>query len=434
MTLERRRALLVEDSRFFGSFVRSRLSADLGMDVTWARSLAEAQNAIAQAEDPFGIAVCDLVLPDASDGQVVDLAQDHGLPVIVLTSTLDDSARDAIWSKNVVDYVLKEGPHAVDYVVDLVRRLDRNDQVEVLVVDDSAVARRHLGALLRVHRYQVHEAVDGESALRILAENPKVRLMLVDYNMPGMDGFELAKKVRKDFPREEMAIIGVSDRGSGHLSARFIKSGANDFLNKPFVVEEFYCRVTENMRALEQLRALNEMATADFLTGLANRRHFFLTGEKLYANALRKNMHVGLAMIDIDHFKLVNDAHGHQTGDEVLRAVATVLGNRFRASDLVARLGGEEFAVMICAMDLASAPRIFDEVRHAIEELEVVVGDETIRTTVSVGLCMREMPSLDALLNAADDLLYQAKQGGRNRVMADMGEHYGDERVQSKTA
>jgi diguanylate cyclase (GGDEF)-like protein len=409
--------LLVEDSRFFGSIVRDRLTTELGARVTWVQSRAEAQRALSDSGEHFLLAVLDLNLPDAPDGEIVDDVLAQGIAPVVLTASMSDTTRDVIWSKRVVDYVLKEGPHAIDTVVDTARRLASNPGITVLVIDDSVVARAHLRQLLEVHRYRVLEARGGEQGLNLLAANPDIKLVLVDYHMPGMDGFEVVKRMRKTHRREDLAIVGVSAHGSGHLSARFLKSGANDFLYKPFVTEEFYCRVAENIRALEHLRRLEDMATKDFLTGLHNRRYFFDTGRKLCENALRRNLDVAVAMLDIDHFKRVNDTYGHDAGDVVLQQVASTIAGRFRRADVVARLGGEEFAVLTTNMDQGSAHGTFDGVRQGIQDLRVRVGDTVIPVTVSCGVSCGPVGEIEALLNHADELLYEAKHGGRNRVL-----------------
>jgi diguanylate cyclase (GGDEF)-like protein len=410
--------LLVEDSRFFGSVVRNRLVSELGTRVTWVRTRAQALAMMEAAPEPFFAAILDLTLPDAPEGEIVDDVLARGIPPVVLTAHMSDTTRDAMWSKRVVDYVLKEGPQAIDYVIDLVRRLTVNHRTEVLVVDDSKVARAHLRRLLEVHRYRVHEAAEGREGLDLLGRHPDIKLALVDFHMPSMDGAEFVRRARCDYRREELSIIGISGHGSGHLSARFLKSGANDFLYKPFVSEEFYCRVAENIRALDHLRTLEEMATRDFLTGLYNRRYFFATGRALCANADRKHIEVRVAMLDIDHFKRINDTHGHDAGDKVLQVVAKTIEQRFRRSDVVARLGGEEFAVLCSEMELREVARIFDELRRTIEELRIEVEGVRIPVTISIGVSLGPGGELERLLDHADQLLYQAKNTGRNRVIS----------------
>ncbi len=413
------RILLVEDSHFFGSVVRNRLVCHPRFSVTWAKSGAEALAAVEAADTPFFLAVLDLHLPDAPNGELVDAVLARGLPVVVLTAEISDDLRDHMWSKKVVDYIVKEGPRAIDYLVELLDRVVDNDRIKVLVVDDSVVSRTYISDLLRVQRYDVLEAVDGASALERLEEHPDVQLMITDFNMPDMNGADLVKQVRRQFGRQQLAILGVSGYGSGRLSARLIKNGANDFLYRPFVTEEFYCRVTENVRALEYLRSLEELANKDFLTGLYNRRYFFAVGHKLFENVQRGHLGLVTAMVDIDHFKRVNDTYGHEAGDEVIKGVSAALLGRFRKADVVARLGGEEFCVLATNMDAAHAARVFDELRALIEDHVFEYGDEAIRVTVSIGLALGVEETFEGTVAWSDRLLYEAKESGRNRVVSE---------------
>jgi diguanylate cyclase (GGDEF)-like protein len=420
--------LLIEDSQFYGSLVRNRLISELGAQVSWARSLAETQTLLDSATSPFLLAVVDLNLADAPNGEALDVVLETGTPAVVLSGELSDETRDAIWAKRVVDYVIKEGPQAIEYVVDLVKRLSTNHLIKVLVVDDSTVSRAHLCSLLHLHRYQVFEAESGEMALDVLKEHSDISLMLTDYNMPGMNGFQLVQAVRKTHRRERLTIIGISAFGSGYVSARFLKSGANDFLYKPSLAEEFFCRISENVRALERIRSLEEMASHDYLTGLFNRRYFFTTGQKFFANEKRGNITLALAMLDIDHFKQINDKYGHDAGDQVLRQVSAILAARFRDSDILARVGGEEFAVLLSNASKDHIEAIFDEVLRKVEALEVPYGDHVIRTTISVGLNIRPAETLHEFFTNADKLLYMAKATGRNRVICDRGNQVSGEK------
>ena len=410
---------MVEDSRFFGSVLRSRLENDLGLQVRWAETCAQARAALEEADEPFGLALLDLVLPDATNGEVVDLVQSRGVPVIVLTGQISDELRDRMWSKRVVDYVLKDGPGAIDYALELVRRFEVNPEIKVLVVDDSRVALHHVQSLLEVHGYQIFAVSSPSEALVCLEQHPDIRLAIVDFNMPEMDGEELTRRIRRTRSREALAVIGISTYGSGHLSARFLKSGANDFLYKPFVSEEFYCRIAENLKAQDHLRALEKAAFQDYLTGLYNRRYFFEVTRKLLAVAHRSERPLAVAMIDIDHFKGFNDTYGHDVGDEVLREVAQALAGLVRGSDVVARLGGEEFCVVATNTPAADARGLFEALRQAVSARRIPHESGSLSVTVSVGVSTTLEPEIDQMLAAADRLLYEAKEGGRNRVVCD---------------
>ena len=340
----------------------------------------------------------------------------RGIPAIVFTASYSDELQDTIWGRRIVDYVVKEGAYNIEYVISLIRRLELNRSIKVLVVDDSSVSRKIIRDFLEVHRYQVLEASDGKEALEVLDAERGIKMIITDFSMPNMDGFELTGQVRCKYSKEELSIIGVSAHGNPKMSARFIKNGANDFLDKPFTGDQFYCRITQNIEMLEQFEAIRNASRKDFLTGLYNRRFFFESGEKVFAMCQRQNLAPVVAMIDIDYFKRVNDTYGHDAGDAVLKAVAGVLNTRFRESDVVARMGGEEFCVLAPDMREGNAVRVFDSVRRLVEALEVNVSGQKIKATISVGICAAPCATLDDMLKEADRKLYEAKNKGRNRV------------------
>ena len=409
------RVLVVEDSRTFSSLLSRRITEEMGHQVVVAESMAKAAGILATDAD-FFVALLDLNLPDAPKGEVVDLVLARGIPSIVFTGEMDDELRDKFWAKRIVDYILKQNMDNVAYMLSLVERLHRNPGIKVLVVDDSQSARYVVGELLRAHRYQVLEAEDGRTALAMLAQHPDTRLIICDYNMPGMDGSELVRTIRRDRAKDQLAIIGLSGTDGVGLTAKFIKNGANDFLHKPFLTEEFYTRVTQNIELLEYIAQIKELAEKDYLTRLYNRRYVFSAGPKLMAAQTRRGQGVVLAMLDIDHFKHINDTHGHDAGDAVLRQMSALLAARFRVSDIVSRFGGEEFCVLATDMNAADAGGVFEDLRQAFESSPVSFGGQSIRYTVSIGLCTSPLGGLEDMIKAADDALYVSKNDGRNRV------------------
>ena len=168
---------------------------------------------------------------------------------------------------------------------------------------------------------------------------------------------------------------------------------------------------------LDQFVAIEEASRRDELTGLNNRRFLFDTGNTLFANAKRNKLALIAAMVDVDHFKAVNDTHGHAAGDQVLKHIGTILKKRFRSADVVARFGGEEFCILCSNMDSSQVFKIFDGLREDIQNTEIRIDDLHIRVTVSIGVCLELLDSLDAMIKKADTLLYEAKRKGRNRVV-----------------
>ncbi|GFK94048.1 Response regulator PleD [Fundidesulfovibrio magnetotacticus] len=408
--------LVVDDSKTFGSLLRRLVEKETGIGCVWAKSLAECKAALEEASGPFVAALLDLNLPDAPEGEVVDLVLAHAIPSIVFTGELSEELRGKVWSRRIVDYVRKEGAHNLRYVARLLKRLVRNKGLKALVVDDSALARAAARRLLDAHGYLVFEAGGGAQALKLLEKEPDIRLAVIDYFMPDMNGAELTTALRERLGFEDAAIIGVSAEGDMSTSVSFLKSGANDFIHKPFQAEEFYCRVAQNVDMLNMFEDIREMANRDFLTGLANRKHLFETGKKLFASQRRGHLRLSAAMMDLDHFKRVNDTFGHDAGDAVLRHFASVLKERFRETDILARFGGEEFCVLSVNMDPAKAFDIFDAFRREVAAKPVLHGGREIPCSVSVGVAVGPGAGFEELLKASDELLYRSKAEGRNRV------------------
>jgi len=413
------KVLIVEDSKVFARILIRKIEDELFFDACWASNFEEARYLLDENPDNnrYFVALLDLHLPDSDDGRIVDYVISKGIPAIVFTGDVESDIRDRIWAKKVVDYVSKESPDSLDYLCSLVRRVSLNKFVDILVVDDSQTVRNHLVRLLSAHEFIVHEADDGPLALTVLERHPEIKVVITDYFMPAMDGVELTRRIRRLRRKDEVAVIGISAYGNTILSARFIKNGANDFLNKPFSSEEFYCRVTQNLDMLELIQKLRETAIRDPLTSLYNRRHFFEAAKTLYSRLRRGEETTTLAMLDIDHFKKVNDTYGHGVGDEVLRHVAYGLANRFRGHDVVARLGGEEFCVLAPGLSGPQAMAVFDDLRNSIARSKAKAGKASVGVTISIGICDKPQTSLDAMLAAADAALYKAKRTGRNKVV-----------------
>ncbi len=417
---EQGRILIIEDSRSVSSLMRHRLEKDFFCQVTQCAS-ADVFRDIIRRGDPFDVAVVDLNLPGASDGEVLDAVIAEGIPAVVFTADFNRDLRDRLLQKGVADYHVKNNENAIDMVVSSVLRLLGNRDVGVLVVDDVPSARSMLADLLRVQKFQVYEAATGYQALDILARQPHIELVITDYHMPDMDGYELTRRIRREHNSDRLRIIGISSSADRLLSASFLKGGANDFVYRPYVVEELQCRIQHNIETLAQLRQLRVAAFSDYLTGLPNRRYFFDEGPAQVAGRLERREACCIAMLDIDHFKKLNDTYGHEIGDRVLQAVGAKLARRLEGSGhLLARLGGEEFSVLMLGLDVEAGAALCESLRADIESLRVALDDQDLNVTISIGLAeIAGRESFSNYLAAADQLLYLAKSYGRNRVYSE---------------
>jgi len=412
------RLLVIEDSSFFLNLIIKGFEDEPEIELVTAEDLAAAKAHLEDRPGDFALALVDLHLPDAQEGDAVDLTLNHGIPSVVFTSNFDVDIRQKFLDAGVLDFVLKDNPSSLDYLLKLTRRMMKNRSTTVLVVDDSTVALRMCGDLLKRYQLNVVEAKSAAQALDVLAARDDIRMVITDHEMPEMNGFDLVTTIRREHGRDEVAIIGVSGSGGAPLSAKFIKHGANDFIAKPYLPEELYTRVALNLDILESIEALTAAATKDFLTGLFNRRTFFDVGKRIVSTRSRSKFKCAAAMLDIDHFKSVNDTYGHDAGDAVLKVVAqTIAEHANRGGDLCARLGGEEFALMLEVENLDNVAPYFEKLRAAIEEQVIPYDGTDIRVTTSFGVVISDQPELEHMLMAADENLYKAKNNGRNQVV-----------------
>jgi len=405
--------LVVDDSKMFLQVLVANLKESVPADIVSAGSMEETR--VLLDVHAFDVAMLDLNLPDAPQGEVVDLVLKRDIPVIVFAGDCSDQTRDRLWSKKIVDYVVKEGGESLNYAVRQARRVLMNRDVKVLVVDDSETVRTLLAGLLRVHRFQVIEAGSGSEALKILHANPDIKLIITDYEMPEMDGLRFVRVVRARYAKEDMAVIGISSFEQENLSARFLKSGANDFLAKPFSSEEFYCRVSQNMDLLEYIHTIREFSEKDFLTGLYNRRYLFGAGASWLRKRQNRGEMVYLAMLDIDHFKKINDKYGHDAGDAVIRGLGEKMCRCFQDAGIAFRLGGEEFCLLLDG-SRGNVTRVMEAFRQEVSSTPITFGGNRITFTVSAGLCGSATKDLESMIRRSDELLYEAKERGRNRL------------------
>lgn len=411
------KVLIVDDTQSISNVLKATINEASNCHVSVCQNYAETRQLL-EADSDFYAAVLDLNLPDAPNGEVVDYVLKKGIPSIVLTGNLNEQVREKILSRPIVDYVIKNNMSEIHYVVSLIERLRKNPSIKILIVDDSNSFRSYMSSLLKIHGYQILEAADGKEAVEILDKNKdEILLVLTDYNMANMDGLELTNHIRREYSRSELCIIAISSQNAPAVSAMFLKAGANDTIHKPFLVEEFYSRINNHIEMMEYIRVVENMAIRDQLTGLHNRRYLFDTGNKAFLEAQKNQRPLAVAIMDVDFFKKVNDTHGHEVGDIALKKIASLLQEHARKNDIVARFGGEEFCVLVNGSDNPGV--FFEMLRRAIETADIPLPDGSdLKITASIGLAYELEDTLEHTLRLADMALYQAKERGRNQVVA----------------
>ncbi|WP_172201860.1 diguanylate cyclase [Campylobacter sp. RM16188] len=414
--MEKNRILIVEDNKSLAKLIAKKMEDNVDMEVDIAYSLKEAQEFLKNPNDYF-IALLDLNLPDAPNGEVVDYVILKGLPSIVLTGSMDNKTRETFIHKDIVDYVYKGNMEDINYIFHMINRLRQNRQYKVMVIEDSLTFRNSSKKILKSLQFEVFAAAHGEEALSYFKDNPDIKLIITDYRMPVKDGLEVLKEVRKDKDKNSLGVIVMTSPKDEINAAVFLKSGANDFIAKPFEKEELISRVNNTIEAMENIERIANFANHDFLTGACNRRYFYENIEEYLKKIKQKNENYALAMIDIDHFKKINDTYGHDSGDKAIKFLAKKLMDATKGSDIVARFGGEEFCVVLKNIPQEEAVKFFVNLRAVIASSMVTLKTQSIKMTVSIGLAFGDNESnVDEMLELADKALYAAKKNGRNRV------------------
>ena len=300
--------------------------------------------------------------------------------------------------------------------------------MRILIADDDRVSLRILQKHLSKLGHTVDTADDGTSALSLLVRDaPDVAI--IDWMMPGVDGPELCRRLRQKTEDRYVYMILLTTRDSTGDLVRGLDSGADDYLIKPVNLPELEARLRAGQRIIELQRnliaareRLRQQATQDALTGLLNRGAIFDWAQRALQGAVRDSGGCALLLVDVDHFKHLNDTHGHPVGDEALREIARRLAAPLRPSDGLGRYGGEEFLIALPHITRPELRPRAEEIRCAVSQAPFLVQGQSIAISVSIGAVISDREPRDtfeALLACADRALLQAKRYGRNRVVVE---------------
>ncbi len=304
-------------------------------------------------------------------------------------------------------------------------------KANILLVEDNKAQATIIRDYLSKNGYQVMIVEDGMSAIKA-AKTSKVDIILLDRILPDMDGSDVCRWLKLDQSTRDIPIIMLTAKGAMSDKISGLEAGADDYLPKPFDESELNVRIYARLRTKTQqdelkkknrqledmLTRVESLAIMDPLTGIYNRRRFESIFTSEFKRAMRYQLPLTCMMIDIDHFKLINDAHGHQEGDTVLKEIARIIQTTIREVDTPARWGGEEFVVLSPNTSKEKSLLAAERLRKAVASHEFS-RTETKKATISIGVAGLPDPSIDSqdkLIHAADLAMYEAKKNGRNRV------------------
>ncbi len=300
------------------------------------------------------------------------------------------------------------------------------ETMRILIADDDPVSRRVLARTLQQWEYEVIECADGVQAWTALEESGAPRIAILDWIMPGMTGPEVCGKVRRQGGGRYTYLILLTACSSMRELVEGLDSGADDYLTKPFDVQELQVRLRAGRRIIDleselvaAREALREQATRDPLTWVWNRYAILDILQRELDRGGREGAPVSVVLVDLDHFKQINDRWGHLAGDAVLRETARRMEGSVRSYDAVGRYGGEEFLIVLAGLGPAGTAELAERLRGAVANQRVTTAAGSVDVTVSAGFAVGEPgrgAEPEALIDAADRALYLAKAKGRNRV------------------
>ena len=295
----------------------------------------------------------------------------------------------------------------------------------ILIAEDDPISRRVLEVFLAKRGYRVSVVTNGEDALRILLDDNAPRLAILDWMMPQLEGTQVCRQVRGHADRPYVYILLLTARTQKDDLLEGLRSGADDYLTKPFDSRELEARLMVGQRILglqdnlvSAWKELQFRATHDALTGLSNRGSVLDVLRREHSRQVRECGSIGIVMVDLDHFKKINDTYGHFCGDAVLRESANRMVASVRPYDTVGRYGGEEFLIVLPGSDALGALGAAERIRKVIESKSIPTQAGDVPVTASLGVAIGDSQNpldLDTLLRAADEALYRAKDQGRNR-------------------
>lgn len=413
--------LLISQNSFNFKMI-DKLSTELGFSCVFSKYPEHAMEIINSGQIDLIISSmyfedtsCEALIKSLNQGMYRDI------PVVVLSSTDDASLKNSLFELGIIDFILYED--FLDSLRTYVAKIEMLKKLKIImsersfaILDDDFLETTRMSHMLR--RLGPIDIDVYSEPKELLASKRKYDIYLIDMILPGVSGERVIIKLRQEHPFS--VIIAISAVHNEKVIYNVLNSGADDYILKPVKEEDFSARVKANLRTfmlLEEIKAKNEELTrlvqTDMLTGLYNREFIYERLDEEHYKFIRYDNDISVIMMDLDHFKTINDRYGHLIGDKVLIAIGKLLREHIRKSDVAGRFGGEEFLIALPNTPLAEGSILANKLRNLVEEMKFEEMDMTV--TASFGVAHGGARPVD-LLREADTKLYLAKENGRNRV------------------
>jgi len=421
--------LIVERNRILANIIALKIQNMLGYESDIANSYESAKKFA--KNEYYLLAIIDLNISD-NDHDLIKYLYNLNIKSIVMSFTKEEINYRHIRDRDIIDFILKDRSESIDYMISIIKRVSKNKNLTVLIADKDQKCLNDIKSKLKNQLLNVITTNDGIEAIEYIRKKRDIKLVLISYDLVSENGIELVIALRKTYSKDELPIFGLID--DNIISSIFIKYGINDFIKKPIIKDELIIRVNNILNSHENLEKLTKYANTDYMTQIANRKHFYQTIGIYYKKAKAQQIPFAIAMIDIDYFKYINDTYGHSIGDMVIKKVASLIKENIKGQDMVARFGGEEFCVALKNIDKNHAHKFLESIRKKISELRFYIGDNVkVSFTVSIGVCTDYKNSLEEMVKESDRYLYFAKEEGRNRVCSNLSHLYQSHKEEALT-
>lgn len=410
--------LIIDDDNFILRALESRFIEKFGVTVLCASSHKEAE-LIIEKETNIVLAIDDLNLPDCEDGAVVELTTSKQIPTVILTGTVNETLKESLNKKNIIEYILKGDVNSFDYLEGVVNRVLKNYDVQVLVVDDNKSDVELIQRSLKVLNISSTVANNGVAALEVLQKNKDISMVITGYDMPKMNGVELTEELRSKYNKDSLCIIALSAKEDKSILLNFLKLGANDFLHKPFEFHEFALRVNSNLDTLDLFKEIQlqkakftTLATTDMLTKCANKMKY-ITVLKQYCSFMDRtkddsvDKRLYMCYMHLGGMSKFNEENGYRLGDKVLLKFVEIVNTTCRTKDTLYRILGTEFALLMPKISQDEAKKITNDIyldfKHipTLKNIKLSIG--LVQYTKKEGIDKFSSRGLRKMLEATHD-------------------------------